>query len=313
MICLIIIKKKINRSRFLYSYKEKSLEKYLLNNSIIDLPSCFLENFEKIMHKVSEIGLRPHIITSDGRYEFNLYFKFWVALKISQGKKFVSSDHGSCYVSNFDHMYHEECSHYSLRWFKFKSANSIQLPILQNLKKRKNDQHLRENLIIICTDLEKFPRHVLWSPIHNENLYQVKIIKDIFKGTKKKIKSNISIKLHPRVSKSKLILNTQITKYISNITKSTKVINNQKEFKKIFYNSKLNICLSPHTAFIESFLSGPTILIMNHKFYKIREEFRKLHDELLKENIIFCDGITASKHINKIWDNPEDWWCEKEF
>ena len=79
-------KKKINRSRFLYSYKEKSLEKYLLNNSIIDLPSCFLENFEKIMHKVSEIGLRPHIITSDGRYEFNLYFKFWVALKISQGK-----------------------------------------------------------------------------------------------------------------------------------------------------------------------------------------------------------------------------------
>ena len=83
------------------------------------------------MHKVSEIGLRPHIITSDGRYEFNLYFKFLGSFENIREKKFVSSDHGSCYVSNFDHMYHEECSHYSLRWFKFKSANSIQLPILQ--------------------------------------------------------------------------------------------------------------------------------------------------------------------------------------
>ena len=68
------------------------------------------------------------------------------------------------------------------------------------------------------------------------------------------------------------------------------------------------MCLSPHTAFIESFLSGPTVLIMNKNFYKIREEFQNLHEELFKAKILFYDGTKAAKHINMIWDNPEVWW-----
>ena len=39
-------------------------------------------------------------------------------------------------MSNLDDMTHEEFSNYSLRWFKYNPRNSIQLPILKNLKKR---------------------------------------------------------------------------------------------------------------------------------------------------------------------------------
>lgn len=289
-------------------YKKKSLEEYLLVSSLKDLPSCFLENFEKIFQRVKNIKLHPKVITSDGRHEFNLYFKFWIALKISEGNKFVSCDHGSCYISNLDDMTHEDCSHYSLRWFKYKSKNSVQLPVLHNLRKRNSNEKLRENLIIISTDLEKFPRHVLWSPIHNENLYQIKIVHDISNGIKKIIQNKTFVKLHPRVSNSKSTLNTQIPKYFFNKKKNIQILKSQKEFEKVFYNSKLNVSLSPHTAFIESFLSGPTVLVINKNFYKIREEFQNLHEELFKANILFYDGKKAIKHINMIWDNPEVWW-----
>ena len=131
-------------------------------------------------------------------------------------------------------MTHEDCSHYSLRWFKYRSSNSVQLPVLHNLRKRQSNEKLRENLIIISTDLEKFPRHVLWSPIHNENLYQIKIVNDISNGTKKIIKNKTFIKLHPRVSNSKSILNTQIPKYFLSDKKNIKILKIRKNLKKFF-------------------------------------------------------------------------------
>ena len=73
------------------------------------------------------------------------------------------------------------------------------------------------------------------------------------------------------------------------------------------------MCLCPQTAFIESFLSGPTILIMNKDFYKIRDQFEKIQEELFKMNILFYDGKSALEHINKIWDDPQKWWNEKIF
>ena len=73
------------------------------------------------------------------------------------------------------------------------------------------------------------------------------------------------------------------------------------------------MCLCPQTAFIESFLSGPTILIMNKDFYKIRDQFEKIQEELFKMNILFYDGKSALEHINKIWDDPQKWWNEKKI
>jgi len=302
---------KSNRAKLFNFYKKKSLENYLLQNIFKDLPTCYVENFENTMQVVKNIKFNPKVIASDGRQEFNLYFKFWTALKISEGKKFVISDHGSSYISNLDDATHEESSHHSIRWFKYNLKNSVQLPIIQKLKKRERNYKLRENLIIICTELEKFPRLVLWSPIHNENLYQIKVINDIFKKIKKNIKKKIFIKLHPRINKP--LFNNQISKYYLSHRKNLNIIDNQKKFQNIFHNSRLNVCLCPQTAFIESFLSGPTILIMNKDFYKIRDEFEKIHEELFKMNILFYDGKSALEHINKVWDDPQKWWHEKKI
>ena len=65
---------KSNRTKLFNFYKKKSLENYLLQNIFKDLPTCYLENFENTMRK--NIKFNPKVISSDGRQEFNLYFKF---------------------------------------------------------------------------------------------------------------------------------------------------------------------------------------------------------------------------------------------
>tara|TARA_B100001989_G_C24284793_1_gene338163 strand:- start:201 stop:632 length:432 start_codon:yes stop_codon:yes gene_type:complete len=91
-----------------------------------------------------------------------------------------------------------------------------------------------------------------------------------------------------------------------------KIITDQKKFKEIFSISKINICLYPQTAFIESILSGPTILILHKNFYRIRPEFEKIHKELEKAKIIFRNGFDACHHINKIWNNIDEWWQDEK-
>ena len=59
-------------------------------------------------------------------------------------------------------------------------------------------------------------------------------------------------------------------------------------------------------------ISGPTILLYKSDFHKNREEFKPLHESLKKAKILFEDPELASKHLNKIWDNVDDWWESDE-
>ena len=56
-------------------------------------------------------------------------------------------------------MTHEEFSNYSLRWFKYNPRNSIQLPILKNLKKRVEITK-RSKVLIIAHGVDKY--HIMF-------------------------------------------------------------------------------------------------------------------------------------------------------
>jgi putative transferase (TIGR04331 family) len=91
--------------------------------------------------------------------------------------------------------------------------------------------------------------------------------------------------------------------------------------EKILENSSLNknikkfkliICSYPLTAFIDSMLTGPTILVYNPKWWTPMNEFKKDYYWMKKNKIIFEDPIEATKHINLNWENLDVWWFDKE-
>ena len=80
-----------------------------------------------------------------------------------------------------------------------------------------------------------------------------------------------------------------------------------------YYNgkSRLNILTYPETAFCESLLSTPTILIYEKNMWEFKNQFKSLYRELLKNKIIFHDPKKAAKHLNEISDDINKWWNSK--
>jgi putative transferase (TIGR04331 family) len=59
-------------------------------------------------------------------------------------------------------------------------------------------------------------------------------------------------------------------------------------------------------------ISGPTVLFLKSGIHTNAKEFEKLHENLKKSQILFDDPELASKHLNKVWNNVDDWWESNE-
>ena len=60
---------------------------------------------------------------------------------------------------------------------------------------------------------------------------------------------------------------------------------------------------------IQSFSGISFTIIVTSSYVNIfNEEFELLHENLKKVKILFEDPILASKHLNKIWKNVDNWW-----
>jgi len=82
------------------------------------------------------------------------------------------------------------------------------------------------------------------------------------------------------------------------------------KFDDVIHESKILVCTYPETTFTLSMLSGvPTILLLDKNIFDLlNPKFTMLIRELVKSKILFYNSFDASKHINKIIDNPYAWY-----
>ena len=98
---------------------------------------------------------------------------------------------------------------------------------------------------------------------------------------------------------------------VKNIMNNNRIVKDH-SLTKYLYKSKLVICSYPETAFNEAIITGPTILISRFNDYPILDQFQKIFNELIKYKIFFSNPEDACLHINKVWDNVDEWWHSKE-
>jgi len=272
-----------------------------------NIPKCLVEDFSKINGYVKKIPYQPKIIASDVRHEHDTIFKFWLANMIKGGSKLITSDHGGAYGEasyngkSYSSIVHEDVADVSARWFKPINKNNIQLPALQLLNKKRKKNKKRKYLLAIGFGGTKYPKNIFLGPISAQNLYQVNYIKNFYKSLDSKLKSNFLFRPHPDDD-------WKIGKRIENELEKKHIISSEMNYTYYFKKSKIIVCTYAKTSFCEAMVSGPTILLYKSDVHKNREEFKSLHKNLKEAQILFEDPQLASKHLNKIWDNVDDWW-----
>ena len=96
--------------------------------------------------------------------------------------------------------------------------------------------------------------------------------------------------------------------------KAVKNLINEKYYEKnrVFHKfqkfSKITLCAFPETAFLESMLNGPTILVNDFKKKPIINDDMFNYLQLEENKISFPTVEEAVEHINNIWNNVEQWW-----
>ena len=275
---------------------------FIFENIFQDMPSCFLEGFKTLNKNVKKINFNPKVIFSGFSHFHNERFKFWLFNILNKkNKKLILLSHGGGYSLKFPGCFYFEnkIASQKIVWTKPRQQNDVQMTPLKFIDENKNQNCDKKYLLYLAEAFYDYP--VRLAPgSQSSNFKNVSLLK-------KKIKKKI-------FDKFQYLPTTDINTYEKK--RIIKLIGNKYHSKQLVFHklkkfSKLTICTGPQTAFFESIINGPTILIYDFKKMPIISDNNFDYSFLEKNLISFNNPEDAAKHINEIWDNIDEWWLQK--
>ena len=90
-------------------------------------------------------------------------------------------------------------------------------------------------------------------------------------------------------------------------------IQNDRNLYEAFDSAKVIICTYPNTTLSEGLISGrPTLLLYEKSLWELHDHFKPLLEVLRRAKIVHDDPVSLSKHLDKIWSDPESWWSSND-
>ncbi len=277
-----------------------------------DFPVVFLEKFNDVQKSNSRFNkLKKKLIITSNSYQFNERFQMWAAEMITKGAKLHIAAHGGFLPfkieTSFDH-HITICDKY-LTWRLAKEdrwkKKRVKLSPVQLLKNKNLTLNQKKSCLILSFSVARHSLKLNSFPYAEQ-------YKPLFENTCKVVKN-----LNPLIRKEVIYRCTEADnscfrtiKKFSQKFKETKTQETsdtllRDELKK----TKLIINIMPETTVSDSITSNiPTVIIFPKKLFHLTRNSEKILDDLKKNNIYFNNPLEASKHINKIWHNPDIWW-----
>ena len=281
---------------------ESNFETFFIELINSQVPVTFLEDYKKIQNYIKRyLDFSPKKIISDVKYASNTIFKFWLANSYIKGSKIITTDHGGYYGVTTANEEVRSISNKIFIYSKKNDNNKIHVPILHKFNKR---EKILSKLLVITHGVCKYPHYVTTYPVSGQALDQIELIKKFYDSIPEKIHPDFYIRPYQGEG-------WNLNERYKNIFDSDKILIEKKRYEDIFKISKLIISTYPKTAFYESFLSGPSILLTNLSHFKISKDFDELHKVLKKNKMLFEDSFEASNFVSSIWDNVNDWWSSR--
>jgi len=308
---------KLNRISF-YKYK-KSKDKFLnfANNLLTqNIPKIFVENYYSLekAHNNLNWPKKPNYIITSLAHFYDEVFKIYAAKNITNGTKFLISQHGSGYgleTNNISEDLEKKICDRFLTWGWKEDKKTFPLFITSTNIKVKNKINYPSNKKILLV-VYPFPLHPgrptvpIRSPKKRNN-YIKKVI-SFLQILDLKNKKNLEISYWPKsfseTEKHSIHYKFQKIKFFDP--------RNQKKNYKDNYCIQVETWLS--TGFFEAMtINKPVIVIFNKEFIYVRKSFNKYVAMLKKVNICHSNYESASKFVNQNLSNINSWWSNKEL
>tara|TARA_B100000886_G_C20408698_1_gene485993 strand:- start:864 stop:1964 length:1101 start_codon:yes stop_codon:yes gene_type:complete len=287
----------------------KSFENFFYSQVAYDLPCEVIEGFK--IHSNFSIGFpESKEVYSKYMHYNNFSFKIFLSKVLNAGCKINIIEHGGGLPwKGMNFSFEEKIFYKKYTWAKKHNKNqeqhlnlSIKEKFYNNFKKSKN-----KKISIITSLVTKF---LFKMSLSKQNFHYDDYILSINKFIKKlkdKEKNNIFLRPHPSEN---IKYHKPVSRDLKKENNTIKFYNKNIKFDDVINESKILICTYPETTFTLSMLSGvPTILLLDKNIFDLlNPKFTMLIRELIQSKILFYNSFDASKHINKIIDNPYAWY-----
>lgn len=293
--------------------KEISIEsnnlfkKYIASHILNDLPSIYLENYQLFRYlTLQKINYIPKIFYTATSLYGNNEAKIFLA-EYYKEINIISHQHGGLYGWLSDlwgEKYERDIADYFLTsgWKEDNTTIPFGLPML--LKDNVNDNN-DNNITYITTNASKYLLRFVYYPASSiylkEFFMDMKVFFSNLDGNI--INDNFVIRPYHTITSFNMI-----NKIIQSNNYNMKV-DTENKMSNVINNSKLLIFDHMGTTILETlFLNKPTVIFIDFNIYKFRDSFLDIIQELLDCKILHDSPLSASKHINNIYDNVDGWW-----
>lgn len=290
---------------------QNSFEIYLnkkIENFIPRIFTTHFQSFNKFIDK-QNFPNNPNLIYTNNSFFLNDVFNFYTANNIVKNKtNYIIGQHGGGYnIGKFHFIKNHEniiCDSY-ISWGTTYDEKSISGSILKSSKfHRLNVNYENKSKILIVTNAwERFPT---WSLHLNGDSYEKYVINREYFLSKlnSTILSNIEIRLY------KYNLYNLQKKYWMKKYPNLKIDNGINNIYHSFINSKIIITdFLYSTTYLESlYLNIPTILINDENLFQLDRDCISIINQLKDAKIYFNSYSLASEHLNKVYNNVNQWW-----
>ncbi len=288
--------------------KTDSFIKYI--DSVIrdDIPKCFVEGFDNLCNFSEKIKFKPKIILSSYYHYFNELFKVWTAYLVERKKTklFIASHGGGGFLKNPSCLNFEtEVADTKINWHRTKKKKEIQLPATKFLNFKEKKFMKRNSICYVQGPVGIYPSRIGYHELHSEDQTSNSEFLKFYKGLYKPLQNHL-------IFIPNSVYGTDTISSLKNDL-SLEQIKKNKSFTKYKYTSKLNIVNYPQTAFLESLIKTPTLLLYKKDKWVFDKKFHNFYKKLVKYNIIFHDPVKAAKHVNFISNDINSWWNSKKI
>ena len=288
----------------------KGFEKFIRSIIFDNIPTIYLEGYNELLSTVRNINwpVQPKFIFTSGAYNMDDVFKAWAARCVEDGYPLIIGQHGgnlgsALWTSSEDHEVAISDRYITWGWTNG-SSKHYPFGIIKNVNESNWKYNSSGKLLMINYVMPKYSYVMGSFPVGS---HQTKIcINDQFKFV-----SNLN----------KIVFKNIVTRVFNpdwdweqvkrwnNKFPRLKIDLGNESLKKSIQKSRLVIISSNGTVLLETLsMNIPTIIFWDPNLNEIRPSAEKYFNKLFEAGILFYNPEDASKKVNEIWNNIDEWW-----
>lgn len=291
----------INTRKKIFNNDKVGFKNIVYKLFIYNFPKLYIENYKDFNISVNKLNLNiPKVVFSSGAIHSNDIFKFFVA----QHKiKLLYKQHGGGYGLELlltSEKIERDISDYYYTQGWSDSNKTVAISNKQFKLKRNNSL----NINFIMTGMPRYIYRFNFAEDSSKMLNYIENSKQFL--SKLKHIDSLTIRMYMQDYQ------WNIKDRLLEINKNLK-FDNQTNYYKQITNAKLNIFDHMHTGYLETLsMNIPTVIIIPKNIYYFRTSAESYIQKLKDINILFDDSLKASKFVDEIYDDIENWWLSDE-